>query len=214
MAVVMSRARQGFTIIELLVVIVIIAILAAITMVSYNGLQDRAKASKTLTLVDQWEKSIRLYQVTNTYLLEDWTCLGNSVNDFPPISSKNIGLGQCERNMIVINPSPDWTSELKTVPAAGQTQPTTNLLSTNTSLSSGGLEMVEAGSNGYMRGIVYASISDPARSPGGKPGAFIFFALKGQDCPVGTEYRTLGVVRVCAKRLTTDNYLNEIYHAP
>lgn len=210
----MNRLSRGFTIVELLIVIVIIAILATITMVAYNGLQDRAKTSRTLTLVDQWEKSIRLYQVTNTYLPEDWTCLGNSINDFQPISSKNIGLGQCERNMIVINPSPDWTSELKTVPTAGQTRPTASLLSDNASLSPGGLEMLEAGSNGYMRGIVYASISDPARSPNSKPGAFIFFALKNQDCPTNTSYRTLGAVRVCAKRLTTDNYLNEIYQAP
>lgn len=33
---------QGFTIVELLIVIVVIAILAAITIVSYNGIQNRA----------------------------------------------------------------------------------------------------------------------------------------------------------------------------
>jgi prepilin-type N-terminal cleavage/methylation domain-containing protein len=36
---------RGFTIVELLIVIVVIAILAAITMVAYNGVQNRAKAS-------------------------------------------------------------------------------------------------------------------------------------------------------------------------
>ena len=34
---------QGFTIVELLIVIVVIAILASITIVSYNGVQNRAK---------------------------------------------------------------------------------------------------------------------------------------------------------------------------
>jgi type II secretion system protein G len=34
--------RQGFTIVELLIVIVVIGILAAITIVSYNGVQNRA----------------------------------------------------------------------------------------------------------------------------------------------------------------------------
>jgi len=34
--------RQGFTIVELLIVIVVIAILAAITVVAYNGIQNRA----------------------------------------------------------------------------------------------------------------------------------------------------------------------------
>jgi prepilin-type N-terminal cleavage/methylation domain-containing protein len=37
--------QQGFTIVELLIVVVVIAILAAITIVSYNGIQNRAHDS-------------------------------------------------------------------------------------------------------------------------------------------------------------------------
>lgn len=36
---------NGFTIVELLIVIVVIAILASISIVSYNGIQNRAKAT-------------------------------------------------------------------------------------------------------------------------------------------------------------------------
>ena len=36
------KRRQGFTIVELLVVIVVIGVLAAITIVAYNGMQARA----------------------------------------------------------------------------------------------------------------------------------------------------------------------------
>ena len=37
-----TGAKQGFTIVELLIVIVVIAILAAITIVAYTGIQNRA----------------------------------------------------------------------------------------------------------------------------------------------------------------------------
>lgn len=39
------KADKGFTIVELLIVIVIIGILAAITIVAYNGIQNRGKAA-------------------------------------------------------------------------------------------------------------------------------------------------------------------------
>lgn len=37
-----KQKQQGFTIVELLIVVVVIAILAAITIVAYNGIQNRA----------------------------------------------------------------------------------------------------------------------------------------------------------------------------
>jgi len=40
-----GQKQSGFTIVELLIVVVVIAILAAITIVAYNGIQNRAKSS-------------------------------------------------------------------------------------------------------------------------------------------------------------------------
>lgn len=40
-----KQTRSGFTIVELLIVVVVIAILAAITIVSYNGITTRSKES-------------------------------------------------------------------------------------------------------------------------------------------------------------------------
>ena len=44
--------QSGFTIVELLIVVVVIAILAAITIVAYNGIQNRAKSSAAQALAN------------------------------------------------------------------------------------------------------------------------------------------------------------------
>lgn len=50
------RKDRGFTIVELLIVIVIIAILAAITIVAYNGIQARAKTSAAASTAETVQK--------------------------------------------------------------------------------------------------------------------------------------------------------------
>ena len=57
-----AQKQKGFTIVELLIVIVVIAILAAITIVAFNGIQQRARNSQIIQGVTTYEKAIRLYQ--------------------------------------------------------------------------------------------------------------------------------------------------------
>ena len=59
------RRSRAFTIVELLIVIVVIAILAAISIVAYNGIQDRARASAASTAASQAARKLALYQVDN-----------------------------------------------------------------------------------------------------------------------------------------------------
>jgi prepilin-type N-terminal cleavage/methylation domain-containing protein len=54
------RQQPGFTIVELLIVIVIIGILAAITIVAYNGIQDRARTSALVSGFKSIDKAFRL----------------------------------------------------------------------------------------------------------------------------------------------------------
>lgn len=53
--------NQGFTIVELLIVVVVIAILAAITIVSYNGITNRANQSAARSAASSVQKKIELY---------------------------------------------------------------------------------------------------------------------------------------------------------
>ncbi|MDB5165477.1 MAG: prepilin-type N-terminal cleavage/methylation protein [Candidatus Saccharibacteria bacterium] len=57
------KKQSAFTIVELLIVIVVIGILAAITIVAYNGIQDRARVSSVSSALAQAAKKISVWQV-------------------------------------------------------------------------------------------------------------------------------------------------------
>lgn len=60
-----KNKQSGFTIVELLIVVVVIAILAAITIVSYNGIQSRANQSATMQGLAQYAKGVSAYAAQN-----------------------------------------------------------------------------------------------------------------------------------------------------
>jgi len=62
---VMVTRIRGFTIVELLVVIVVITILASITMISYTGMQQKAKTNSGATLAQDVASKLQVFRTTN-----------------------------------------------------------------------------------------------------------------------------------------------------
>lgn len=75
--------RAGFTLVELLIVIVVIAILAAISIIAYNGIQQRAEEARIAAAVDSYYKVFEAAAVTNgSYPDLGDGCLGIA-SDYP-----------------------------------------------------------------------------------------------------------------------------------
>jgi len=67
---------RGFTIVELLIVIVVIAILAAISITAYNGIQQRARNTQVVAGVNTYYKALLQYKTINSTYPIHSGCLG------------------------------------------------------------------------------------------------------------------------------------------
>ena len=93
------KLMTGFTVVELLITIVVIGLVATITVVAYNGVQNRSRDAVYVSSVSVWEKLFRL-EFNLTRKIPGVTenvpfCLGNSVNNFPVVTGK-FTAGQCD----------------------------------------------------------------------------------------------------------------------
>lgn len=93
MKISIATSKKGFTIVELLIVVVVIAILAAITIVSYNGVTARAKSSKVAGEASMVLKKLELYR-TNTGSLplqanQNWDLSSDVSSSFPETKLPN-----------------------------------------------------------------------------------------------------------------------------
>ena len=96
------RHQKGFTIVELLIVIVVIAILAAVTIVAYNGVQARAYNTKVISGTSQYVKAFLEYKTVNGTYPSTSGCLGanypnnacwaNAANGTSPLQVVNSSL--------------------------------------------------------------------------------------------------------------------------
>lgn len=77
------RSQHGFTIVELLIVIVIIGILAGLVVTTFVNIQQRARDTRNIDAIAKLDKSFQAYFVDNTMLptstqLADTTWLATS----------------------------------------------------------------------------------------------------------------------------------------
>ena len=79
----MRYRQSGFTIVELLIVIVVIAILAAISIVAYRGIQERSKITTIKSDLAQMSKAIGAYRaIHGEYpIAASWTAQSSSNRD-------------------------------------------------------------------------------------------------------------------------------------
>lgn len=86
--------QKGFTIVELLLVVIIIGILSTIVVVAYRSLSQRATSAQYNAAATQWEKLIRMQyaEVGSLPTTSGWVCLGKTVADYPAVTGFANGL--------------------------------------------------------------------------------------------------------------------------
>ncbi len=116
-----AQKQKGFTIVELLIVIVVIAILAAVTIVAYNGISNRAKESSVQSDVANAVKKLETLKVQSstaqypaTLTLAGITASAGNTYDYEYSSNDNSYCLQSENADITW-----YASSVQTTPKAG-----------------------------------------------------------------------------------------------
>lgn len=91
----LSSKHAGFTIVELLIVIVVIGILAAIVLVAFNGVTQSARNSTRIAKVKEISKALERYYVMNNQYPPVQDAYGT---EGTPCGSPTENWGQCDRN--------------------------------------------------------------------------------------------------------------------
>lgn len=94
--------KSGFTIVELLIVIVVIGVLAVITVVAFSGAMAKAEESRLHTEAQSWAKLINVYKIQNNNAKlkpADYPYDNVCLSDKPAPASSLMGAGVCMRSI-------------------------------------------------------------------------------------------------------------------
>ncbi len=117
------KRQSGFTIVELLIVVVVIAILAAITIVSYNGITTRANASAAKSTAATFQKKAELFYSSSDRYPVDMTELSNPSE---PHYLEGDGFGYLNATVVDSSNGKDTVRILKCAPSATDQQAITS----------------------------------------------------------------------------------------
>ncbi len=112
---------EGFTIVELLIVIVVIGILAAITTIAFNGVTAKARNVRTISVVQSYNKALTSYRAVNSSyppVNAGRACLGTGYADV-----NSDGTGDCGETANIASEDVTFFNSLKSIIA---TQPVVN----------------------------------------------------------------------------------------
>lgn len=110
----MSKKSLGFTIVELLIVIVVIGILASVIIIAFQGVRESAMDAKRASAIDQYVKILKMYQTKNGELPTEVGCLGEEYN-YPATGRFPAGVCEVESPSRMIRVNNDLNDKLRTV---------------------------------------------------------------------------------------------------
>lgn len=179
------RRNRGFTIVELLIVIVVIGILAAIVVVAYTNITARAKQAKADSAIAEYVKIIQVYNAANGTVPDTVTpplsnpiyaCLGQP-SDYPATPTNPAGSCYQGGAIVYADYRQSIMDEFGTI--ASQFPSVDALVDT------------EFG----MRGLIYAA-GDFENGHGREVG-LIYFVKPGTKCYTGATTVPNGPVDMC-----------------
>jgi prepilin-type N-terminal cleavage/methylation domain-containing protein len=145
--------RRGFTIVELLIVIVVIGILATIVIVAYGGIQKRARNVSVINTASEYRTIFMAYAAQNGQYPSGNTligyCLGSGYVDY-----NSDGIGDCVDNGsgFYVSENSSYNTMLKTVVVSLPNTTTTVYTRTSDSSKVSGIRY-DYGANRTLNGV-------------------------------------------------------------